>query len=814
MRTGEQLPRLTLRPPRHQYRCVSAGRHKDHDELQHIALNDPSRALDLANELLKSNCKDEDAISALRARGLAARQLGDLASSSADLEAAQLRADAIGNDDLWASAGLSLAGTRVFQGRVDEAKELLAACIDRASGEARVEAIYQLGTTFAQAGDLDTAVRHYAEALPLIQQLNKPTWEGNLLGNRGVMNIYRGYYEEAIADLDAAIKLHADQGPAMYSLHRGNKAYALQLRGDLPQAIDIYDENERFQREHDLPTLMYSQRCTAYLAAGMYEEAMDLAQQAHRFHSESEATLGAVEALLPGAEAALALERPALAQQLAQAAIDLDHEESFPALTARAKVSMIEARYMAGTSEPGDIDAAEALSSSVGDSDRATSARALFNAGRIALDSDRPAAASRLVDSAGALMESVPLHMRIEWNSLRARSEADDQAAVLEALAEGLSAFDELVSGVASYDVRYKAARHVHELSSRAIDVSLQRDPDSVVSMIERVRSGALRLDGRQAERGRAMLRDDESYLVWFVSSDQLLCITETCDGIEVHTCGDLQTINEILGEHRFVHRQLARRKRLEKSATAQLLKTAGRLDGTLADLLLPSGLRPRVVANPPAQLDGLLWAALPGLHDRRLALTPSLAIARRPLPSRIKDVAVAGDSALPFVPAELDAVCSVWSTEAGIAPEIDPLAALAGTDLVHLAGHFVADASNPLFSAIPLDGGRLRGADYLQLQPPPGLAVLSACHSGHGASVAGATVGFGSAVLASGTAAVILTHTTIEDGPTVVSSMEQLHQYLKAGIGPSEALLKIRSDSDPADRSAVSAFAVLGAGW
>lgn len=770
--------------------------------------------MEVANEVLKDGCDDEIAVSALRARGLAARQLGDFASSSADLEAAQDRAQTIGNDELWAGAGLTLAGTRVFQGRIDEAKELLAACIDRATGETRVEAIYQLGTTFAQAGDLNTAVEHYAEALPLIRELNKPTLEGNLLGNRGVMNIYRGHYDEAIADLDAAIELHADQGPAMYSLHRDNKAYALQLRGDLPEAIDIYDENEQFQREHDLPTLMYSQRCTAYLAAGMYEEAMDLAQRAHRFHSDGEATLGAIEALLPGAEAALALNKPDLAQQLAQAAIDLDVEASFPALTARAKVSMIEARYVGAISEPGDLDAAEALSTSVGDSDSATSARALLIASRIALDGGQLTAAGRTIDSAGALMGSVPLHMRIEWNGLLSQSHADDQEVVIKALDEGLSAFDELVSGVASYDVRYRAARHVHELSSHAIDVAMQHDPRSVVPIIERVRSGALRLDDRDAEHERTALSDNESYLVWFLSRNQLLCIVETCDGVQLHDCGNLQTIEKLLGEHRFVHRQLARQSRLERAAAAQLRETAESVDGLLNNLLLPAGLHSRVIANPPAELEGLLWAALPGLHDRCLAIAPSLTIARRPLPASIKDVAIMGDTVLPFVTGELEALSSIWSTDVVVASDTDPFAALAGADLVHLAGHFVADASNPLFSAIPLDGGRLRGTDYLQLEPPPRVAVLSACHSGRGASVAGASVGFGSAVLASGTATVVLTHSIIEDGPTVVSSMKQLHGYLKAGANPSEALLKIRAKADLQDRSAISAFAVLGAGW
>lgn len=783
-------------------------------DLVHLALNDPVAAVRLANEVLSGDGTEAEAVVALRARGLAQRQLGDIEASAADLTTALARAEALGDDELWAGAGLSLAGTFVFQGRVEEAKRMLEQCIKRSNGESHVHAIYQLGTTYAQAGELDAAVGHYARALPLIRQLDRPTWEGDLLGNRGVMNIYRGQYDEAITDLDAAIKLHAKQGPSLYSLHRGNKAYALQLSGDLTAAIDLYEDNERFQAEHELPTLMYSQRCTAYLAAGMFEEAMLLAQRAHRFHSDGKATLGAIEALLPGAEAALALGNTKLATQLAEAAIALDAQGGFPALTARARLATIESRLQSGTSESNDVATARQLSATVSESDATVAVRSLLVGSAVALEHQDPATAAELLDEAGGLVAQTPLHVQIERCALLARTtEAEDVVGAV--VDDGLAAFDELVSGNVAYDVHYKAARHAEQLLERGIEAFLRGDRlESALAMIERVRAGSVLLNNRVVEEGSDELHDGESYLVWVERHDEVFAIAMTGDETLKGDGVPRAEVEAAAERHRFAHRQLARRAGLSEASRDELLAAAESADTRLASLLIPTGLGRRVILNPSRTLDRILWGSLPGLAERSIAVSPSLAVARRKLPATISEVVVLGASELPHVPDEVQAVSRVWDASSFLNPDVTVLEQLAGADLFHAAGHFVADGANPLFSALPLGELRLRGHEYLQLQPPPAIAVLSACASGQGEVVAGAQVGFSSAALAAGTASVIVTQTVIEDGPTIVRVMTELHQALKRGEAPADALRDARSNAVREDRSAVAALGVVGAGW
>jgi len=780
-----------------------------------LALTDPRRACVVAGEILARRPAESDAILALRARGLARRHLGQVEASAVDLNEALERADELGDDQLWAGVGLSLAGTLVHQGRVDDAKALLERCISCSTGEPHVEAIYQLGTTCVQAGDLEAGLGYYAEALPSIRALDRPTWEGNLLGNRGVLNILRGQYDEAIRDLDAAIRLHAVEGPSMFLLHRDNKAYALLQRGDVAAAIDLYEANDRLRDQHDVPMQNPGKQGSAYLAAGLFEEAMALAQRAHRRLTQGHAVLGAIEALLPGAEAALALGNFDLAVRLSDAALELDEEGAFPSLSARAQLVRIEVRLRSGTSQPADADTAATLADTISDQDIAVSARSSLLQASVALAHSDGETAWRVLSVIDRQKQLMPLHLQIEQATMRARCAAADNTAVLAAATDGLAAFDELVGGVEAYNVRYKATRHAGELADLAAKVLVgRRDVGTAIEIIERVRAGAVDMGNAAEARAPAEVRADESYVVWCDLDDRLVCLVLEEGSAVLHHCGELTTVRSAVERHRFTYRQLAHSSRLGDRSRHQISAAALEADAVLGDLILPVDLRSRVVLNPSATLGPVVWGALPALTHRTHTVAPSFAIARRQLPSAIRSVRVLGASELPHVPAEVAAIAHRWGVRPDLDPGRDTIEQLAGVDLLHAAGHYRADAANPLFSELPLGELRLRGSDYLELRPPPKIAVLSGCASGLGESVAGAMVGFSSAALAAGTASVVATQTVIEDGPPIVSAMTRFHDELSDGTMPADALRRLRESAPDTDRSALAALVVIGAGW
>jgi len=787
------------------------------DDLVYQALNNPTVALEAATEVLRHPPSEAAAVTSLRARGLANRTLGNFDESARDLAEALRRADAINDDELWAGAGLSLAGTWVFQGRVEDARALLERCIERSSGESHIEAICQLGTTCAQAGDFDQAMDHYGRALPLIQEIGRSDWEADLLGNRGAIHIYQGRYDAAIDDLDRAISMVAEHGPSLYSLHRGNKAYALHLRGDIALAIDLYEENERFQQQHGLPTLMYAQRCTALVAAGMYEDAMVLAQQAHRFHNDGRAVLGALEALLPGAEAALALGHHELTHKLARSALELDEKNSFPTFTARARLAMVEARFLAGAASSLDIAESLRLHNLLKDSNSSAAARSLLVGASIAIKDGDTKWAGELLELVGEHAARAPLHVQIERFKLAAELHVlqDEHRDAASAVAAGLELFDDLVEGVAAYDVRYKAARHAEALARQALTALLNHNElAAALAMVERVRAGAVRVDDRQTVVGETVLRSREINLTWIELGDHLACLVDDGNRILLSECGDIEEIAGLVDRHAFAHRQLARRSNLGQRAFRALVAEAAAADIELAAAILPGRISDRVILSPSSALQPILWGALPGLAERCHVVSPSRAIAHRMLPHELSSAFVVGSTDLAHVAEEVADIAAMWGAAAHMDPSPDVLDDIDGVSVLHAAGHFVNESENPLLSSMPLGPSKLRGHEYLQLKKPPEIAVLSACASGQGSTVAGAQVGFASAALAAGTTSVIVTQTLIEDGDTIVSAMKHLHQLLRQGIGPAAALQSLRLAATLEDRSTIASLGVIGTGW
>lgn len=80
--------------------------------------------------------------------------------------------------------------------------------------------------------------------------------------NRGIVKIYAGSYDSAIADFDRAIKLNPDE-PESY-LNKGSAI--LRMEGDPSQAITLF--NEALARQTRRPELAYYARAVAHETSG------------------------------------------------------------------------------------------------------------------------------------------------------------------------------------------------------------------------------------------------------------------------------------------------------------------------------------------------------------------------------------------------------------------------------------------------------------------------------------------------------------------------------------------------------------------
>lgn len=826
------------------------------DRLLDLALAHPSDAIEQATSALESGLGADDRVVALRARGLARRQLGELDESESDLNHAL---DLAKNDSqLWAGVALTMAGTRVYQGRIGDAMGLLEQAIAKARGLTKTEALFQLGTTQAQSGDVDAALDTYATALPQIRKHARLDWESQLLGNRGIIAIMSGDHRAAVADLDRAIELQIELDiPAQAALNMHNKAQALYMLGDIAGSLDLYEHAEELLGELGLPVLMHAQKCDAYLAAGMFEECLTLAGKANAFHRSGQTTMGQILTMMLGAEAALSLRRFEQAEALATAAAEVEGAENFPSWIGRAELTLLEARLRHGTSAPGDEQRALEHFSTVERSDSVASARALLLASEIAIEFNRKDAAHEHLARAARIAARAPLHLQIErWKILaQLRAAQGNRRGALAAVDAGLRAFARLLHGVYDYSMRVRATRHAEALSTIGLAAHVATGRlDRAVALVENVRGASLQLPrgpigdvsvpmiaaearlrrgeqdavsdflrlqrepltSREGGSADARPRPDD-LVVTFVELDGEMLALWSAPGAKttVHRCGLVLEVVELVERQGFGFRQLARRSRLSNDALHDLESTTVNTSTALGELLFEREFadQSRVLINPSDALADVIWGALPQLSTRAHVICPGRKSIAHEQTKVLRSTLALGSSELDYVGTELRAVASAADGRHVLDPLRTVVAELEDVDVLHVAGHFYNAPFNPALSEIPLGEFSLRGADYLELRSPPSLVVLSACGTGETQNSGGTPFGFATAVLAAGTASVVVTQTLIEDGDSIVRVMRAFHEHIAAGATPENALMQLRQGAEESDQMAARSLVVMGTG-
>lgn len=316
-----------------------------------------------------------------------------------------------------------------------------------------------------------------------------------------------------------------------------------------------------------------------------------------------------------------------------------------------------------------------------------------------------------------------------------------------------------------------------------------------------------------------------ERALVEMVELDGRLHAVVVAGGrASLHRLGGLEEATGELAGLRFGLRRLAfghGSPASREAAAAAVAHAASRLDHLLlGPLRTRLGGEGPLVLVPTGALHALPWSALPSLAGRPVSVAPSAALWRRAAtmlpaakPAGWRVVIVEGPG-LPGATGEVTALAGHYPQAICLAGPGATVAAVAGAldgaGLAHVAAHGAFRVDNPLFSSLQLADGPLTVYDLEGLGRAPQLLVLSACDSGlSGVRPGDELMGLAGALFALGMRTLIASVVPVPDTATT-ELMLALHEALKAGLAPANALAQAGSGRD----AAVSAsFVCFGAG-
>ncbi|MDL4815916.1 CHAT domain-containing protein [Actinomadura opuntiae] len=719
----------------------------------------------------------------------------------------------------------------------------------------------------ARAGRVAEAHDVAEPALAGLRRGHDPAALNGLLNNIGLARAMHGDFDgaeealaEAVATGEAAGLRHQT------AMAKGNLAFAVSRRGDVPRALRLYAEAEPQLAGERLAQCRLDQAETL-IAAGLPREArplLDAALDASRSHGYR---CDVADALLLRAHAELADGDPERAAGTAVEARDAFGAQERAGWIPLAGHVLIKARWAAGErSEALLADAAAAAGRLDGGGWAGAAAEIRIIAARVAIALGRPSG-HLLPRVAGADAPAAVRIAGLHATALERRSRGDVRGA-LAAVRDGLEAAGRHAEALGALDLRARAAGLAGELA--ALGLGLARSARELLALEERrraiARPGRLRppadperaaalaalralsvahtcdaarggvpsvlaadlaaleakVSARTRHRSGGPPDPDvpevpdiaaalgEHALVEMVAVDgELHAVTVAGGQARQHRLGDLGDAVRETGLLRFALRRLAEAD--DPASLAAVAESAGRLDRLLlAPLRAGVGDRDLVIA-PTGPLHGLPWAVLPSLAGRPFTVVPSAAAwlrAREMRPAGGRTVLVAGPG-LGHAGREIAVLRGVHpgatvldGPDARAEPVRD---ALDGAALAHIAAHGEFREGNALFSRLRLADGPLLVHDLDDLAAPPRIVVLSACDIGR-ADGGDAVVGMAGVLLALGASTVIASVTPVRDA-TTPDFMSAFHTGLAAGRPPARAL------ADAPRSIGVAGFLCFGSG-
>jgi CHAT domain-containing protein len=249
-----------------------------------------------------------------------------------------------------------------------------------------------------------------------------------------------------------------------------------------------------------------------------------------------------------------------------------------------------------------------------------------------------------------------------------------------------------------------------------------------------------------------------------------------------------------------------------------------GSLDAGLSrlDALL---LSPLHLADTPVALSCsgplavLPWSLLPSRLGRSTVIAPSAAAwahgQSRTRPSRERVAALAGPG-LHESEKEARAVAGIWpGAELLLGDEASTAAAraaLARTDVLHVAAHGTHRQDSPLFSALRLADGSLYAYELDSGQGAPGCVTLSACEAGLATLRPGDEgLGLTHVLLHLGVACVVAGVARVRDDVAAMT-MQRVHEQMAHGADSASALAAAVAEGR--DGGVPAPFVTFGSAW
>jgi CHAT domain-containing protein len=471
------------------------------EELLRTLFADPARAKVRAEAMLAATDDPVVASLARQVVGIVLRDRGETAASLVELRTAVRLARRSGDAERVADAQATLGASLATAGRTREGLVHL----DRAAAGLRgvplaTVLVRRAWVSSVLLGRFDDSVVDLRRARRVFAGADDPVWEARALN-------LEGYARAGLGDLAGAGRAFERSAVLADRLGHGidlavtvhNRGWLAFLGGDLPLTFARYAEAAaRFDALGMTSPELVVDRCYAYLAAGLADDAVTVVEDA--LASRPVQPRERADLLVAAAEAALAAADLPRAVAEADEAARMLRRQDRHVRRLRAELMAVWARAEAGLPPGPLLRRAERMVESSRTEQVPELPQALLLGARIALGVRSPRAAGLadawLAEAAEHRHGATGTTRALGWLALALRRDhSGDAGGVLRACDRGLRALDEHQATLGSHELRALATGHGAELAALATRTALASgDARRLLRWSERWRATALAL--------------------------------------------------------------------------------------------------------------------------------------------------------------------------------------------------------------------------------------------------------------------------------------------------------------------------------
>ncbi|MEV5826196.1 CHAT domain-containing protein [Spirillospora sp. NPDC052242] len=456
------------------------------DDLLRLVAADPAAAH--ARALARAGGRTGGAaVAALRAAGLAAKELGRLAEGL-DLLGRALEIAEASPDGGYAAAQvrMSLVGLLSASGDLAGALAQAARAEGVLTGPDAARLAANTACALARAGRLREAQDAAARALPVLRRGHDPAALNGLLTNLGLARALQGEFAAAEAALTEAVDVARAAGlPHQTAMSTGNLAFVVSRRGDVPRALRLYAEAEPHLSGERSAQCRFDQAETL-ISAGLPREARPVLEAALASAADHGYRCDTADGLLLLAHAELDDGEPERAVRTAERARAAFAEQERTGWMLLAEHLLLRARWAAGERSAVLLGTAAATADRLargGWADAAADARLV--AARVALALGRPA--GHLLAPPARARGSLSARITAWHATALERAEHADRPGAVAAVRAGLRVIEEHADALGALDLRARAAGPAAELAG--LGLVLARSARELLAVEERRRA-------------------------------------------------------------------------------------------------------------------------------------------------------------------------------------------------------------------------------------------------------------------------------------------------------------------------------------